>query len=445
MKPRANGILLNENKWTYTYYVRDASGNVMTVYNKAYTDSGSPFTETFSMSEHHLYGSSRLGTDNHLGETALASRTFTASFSGVNFTSVNVTNSTTAGLASTTDLLHWLGKRNYELNNHLGNVLVAVSDRWTAIDNGSDGTIDLYNANVVSAQNYYAFGMIMPGKSYSSDKYRYGFNGKEKDDEGLGGGGSTYDYGFRIYNPAIGRFLSIDPLTKGYPELTPYQFASNSPIENIDLDGLEATPALGLLYEDMYKVQQPVMNAVDITQQTVDNAIAGSKAATGSFLDNNGQTIQDVSMSVSVAGAVSCNPVGEAIAGPAFQFGTALKTTSDAIDVVTNLAEWWAKDDNNKLYQALGNFVVNKVGGALMPDGIVNKVGAEWTVDVAENIAEVIIDKVAPENTNNANNASNDGDHAGDKTQQTGKTTTKKQDSNEVIIYPVGSDQYGER
>lgn len=49
-----------------------------------------------------------------------------------------------------------------------------------------------------------------------------------------------YDYGFRIYNPSIGKFLSVDPLTKSYPELTPYQFASNSPIANIDLDGLES-------------------------------------------------------------------------------------------------------------------------------------------------------------------------------------------------------------
>lgn len=47
------------------------------------------------------------------------------------------------------------------------------------------------------------------------------------------------DYGFRLYNPAIGKFLSFDPLAPDYPELTPYQFASNSPIINIDLDGLE--------------------------------------------------------------------------------------------------------------------------------------------------------------------------------------------------------------
>jgi RHS repeat-associated protein len=71
--------------------------------------------------------------------------------------------------------------------------------------------------------------------------YRFGFNGKEidKGEEGMGGGGSTYDYGFRIYNPSLGRFLSVDPLFKSYPWYTPYQFAGNKPIWAIDLDGLE--------------------------------------------------------------------------------------------------------------------------------------------------------------------------------------------------------------
>jgi len=49
-----------------------------------------------------------------------------------------------------------------------------------------------------------------------------------------------YDYGFRIYDPRIGRFLSVDPLTKSYPMLTPYQFAANMPTWAADLDGLEA-------------------------------------------------------------------------------------------------------------------------------------------------------------------------------------------------------------
>jgi len=69
--------------------------------------------------------------------------------------------------------------------------------------------------------------------------YRYGFNGKEEDSSGEWGSKSHYDYGFRIYNPSIAKFLSVDPLTKSYPKLTPYQFASNRPIDGIDLDGLE--------------------------------------------------------------------------------------------------------------------------------------------------------------------------------------------------------------
>lgn len=83
----------------------------------------------------------------------------------------------------------------------------------------------------------------------TSKTHRYGFNGKELDAEGMGGGQSTYDYGFRIYNPAIARFLSVDPLTVSYPYYTPYQFAGNTPVWAIDVDGLE--PAVtSALYEN---------------------------------------------------------------------------------------------------------------------------------------------------------------------------------------------------
>jgi RHS repeat-associated protein len=80
----------------------------------------------------------------------------------------------------------------------------------------------------------------MPGRTFTSSiKYRYSFNGKESDPETIGTSGSTQDYGMRIYNPSLGKFLSTDPLQKDYPFLTPYQFASNTPIQAIDLDGLE--------------------------------------------------------------------------------------------------------------------------------------------------------------------------------------------------------------
>ena len=97
-----------------------------------------------------------------------------------------------------------------------------------------------YTADLKSSQDYYVFGMQMPGRTFNSTDYRYGFNGKEKDDE-VKGSGNSYDFGARIYDPRIGRFLSIDPLIKSYPWYTPYQFAGNSPISKIDQDGEHET------------------------------------------------------------------------------------------------------------------------------------------------------------------------------------------------------------
>ncbi|HEV7781427.1 MAG TPA: RHS repeat-associated core domain-containing protein [Chitinophagaceae bacterium] len=66
----------------------------------------------------------------------------------------------------------------------------------------------------------------------------YLYNGKEFfDDADL----NWYDYGFRNYDPQIGRFTQLDPLTFKYPFLTPYQYASCDPINNIDVDGLEGS------------------------------------------------------------------------------------------------------------------------------------------------------------------------------------------------------------
>jgi RHS repeat-associated protein len=58
-------------------------------------------------------------------------------------------------------------------------------------------------------------------------------------DNEVSGTGNQYDYGFRIYNPRIGKFLSVDPLTKSYPWNSTYCFAENDVIRSIDLDGTE--------------------------------------------------------------------------------------------------------------------------------------------------------------------------------------------------------------
>lgn len=123
--------------------------------------------------------------------------------------------------------------------------------------------------------------------------YRYGFNGKEKSDE-ISGEGNTYDYGFRIYDTRLGRLLSVDPLTKGYPMLTPYQYASNRPIDGIDLDGLEFLS----FHKSMYRMQFGVSITNNVTTtstilQTVYENIPAAlqDAKTQSFKFVNGGPI----------------------------------------------------------------------------------------------------------------------------------------------------------
>lgn len=149
------------------------------------------------------------------------------------------------------------GYKNYELSNHLGNVLSVVSDSKLALDNGTynsqgvqqntnpDGKIDLFGPEVVSSSHYYAFGEAMPGLQFNNGSYRYGFNGKENDNgvhldaSGLPLVGSQQDYGMRIYNAALGRFLSVDPLSSKFAFYSPYHFSGNRPIWANDLDGCE--------------------------------------------------------------------------------------------------------------------------------------------------------------------------------------------------------------
>ncbi|MBL0744799.1 leucine-rich repeat domain-containing protein [Chryseolinea lacunae] len=179
-----------------TRYVRDASRNVMSIYSDT------------TVVEQILYGSVRIGA---MKKHERAGRLI-------------------------------LGKREYELSNHLGNVLATITDNVKM-------TADSVLVTVVGINDYHPFGLEMKGRSWLDKQHqrgRYGFNGKEKDS---GFGNVNYDYGFRIYDPRIGKFLSVDPLTTSYPWLTPYQFASNRPIIATDIDGLESNDECGQIIE----------------------------------------------------------------------------------------------------------------------------------------------------------------------------------------------------
>ena len=79
----------------------------------------------------------------------------------------------------------------------------------------------------------------MLGRDFRGEKYRFGFNGKEKNTEL---NSDNYDFGARIYDGRIGRWYSVDPLFSKRNWLTPYNFVQNKPITKIDPNGALDAP-----------------------------------------------------------------------------------------------------------------------------------------------------------------------------------------------------------
>jgi RHS repeat-associated protein len=78
--------------------------------------------------------------------------------------------------------------------------------------------------------------MLVPNRHGSSTAYRYGFNGKENDNE-LKGEGNSYDFGARMLDPRVGRWFSADKMKSRAPEWSPYRFAFDNPMRYKDKDG----------------------------------------------------------------------------------------------------------------------------------------------------------------------------------------------------------------
>jgi len=158
------------------HYVLDAAGSIMAVYRNK------------KIEEQPIYASARIG--EYAGKEKEGYQTFNL--------------------------------RKYELGNHLGNVLAVISDKVNLY--GHNNTLDSARATAVSASDYYPFGLPMRGRQFNEKNYRYGFNGKEKD-KSFANSNTDYDYGFRIYAPSKGRFLSLDAYLRLSTSVSLYSYA----------------------------------------------------------------------------------------------------------------------------------------------------------------------------------------------------------------------------
>ena len=154
------------------YYVRDVNGSLMGIINQDMINS-------VTSVDLAIYGSSQLGFYNTTGQ----------------------------------------GSYRYQLTDHLGNLRASINR--TKVNN---------DVQLLSMQDYYPFGSLMPGRSISpSTFYKLGYQSQPEDEET---GFNAFE--LRLYDARIGGWLSPDPYNQHF---SPYMAMSNNPMSFIDPDG----------------------------------------------------------------------------------------------------------------------------------------------------------------------------------------------------------------
>lgn len=216
-------------------YVYDANGNMTVDNNKHIT----------SITYNHL----NLPTQITFGTTGNIVYIYTASGQKVK----KVVTSTTPASVVTTDYLGGYQYSNSSLQffptveGYVNNTPVSGTNTYSYVFNYTDhlGNVRLsYTKNpstnaltILEESNYYPFGLKHNGYNPISpaQEYKYKYNGKELQDElGL----NMYDYGARNYDPALGRWMNVDPLAEKMRRYSPYNYAFDNPIRFIDPDGM---------------------------------------------------------------------------------------------------------------------------------------------------------------------------------------------------------------
>ena len=210
---------------TVLYYIHDATGNVMCIYRE--------LNDTLMAIERPIYGSKRLG------ELKQEIRILPSGNS---------------------DIIrdHTIGLREYEMTDHLGNVMSTILDRKILSIDG-DGNL-FYHPSITSYIDYYPFGYPISERSYDIPHYRNLFNGQEADNE-VYENGACLSAEFWQYDSRLGRRWNVDPVFKEYE--SPYACFAGNPIIINDKFGADTSFSDNQARQDFMKAYNTVNETIN--------------------------------------------------------------------------------------------------------------------------------------------------------------------------------------
>lgn len=262
-----------------TEYTYDTNGNVLSDANKGiidmeYNHFNLPILADFGSGNKIEYIYDALGNKLRRKVTDLANGNKESDYSG-NYV---YENNTLKFFTHTEGYVQAEGNGNfsyvYQYKDHLGNVRLSYSD------NNSDGSVD--NSEIIEEKNYYPFGLIHKGYNFNINGIQNNYltyNGKEFD---MSLNMNMYDFGARMYDPTIGRFMVIDPMADFVNYQSPYVMADNNPIYFVDDYGFGKC---GWLCRTFNKLVYGKTNVSKLTGRRLFNGKKGVSRGTDSAMN----------------------------------------------------------------------------------------------------------------------------------------------------------------
>ena len=283
----------------------------------------------------------------------------------------------------------------YNYTDHLGNIRLSYGEEKRT------GFVKIIEEN-----NYYPFGLkhsnynlqksdFVPAvlgsavnldaevelKPVARNSYQYKYNGKELQDElGL----NLYDYGARFYDPALGRWMNVDPLAEQMRRHSPYNYAFNNPIYFIDPDGMAPSPP-----DDIYVNTKTSQVSVIKTNDKNDRVIVDGKNtgitekgeykntykgySTNEVKINYGgdadkSKVSDYSTSVIV-------DIMNASGNSFIMINSTLRTPEDQARIMSDLVNKNGMNDTKVLYSSNGDKVLDKFPSIQKMVDKINEIG----------------------------------------------------------------------